>query len=142
LNIKIYYDRIKFRIRKTAEIKEFLEKVITDERKSPGDLVFILTNNENIIDINRKFLEHDYYTDVIAFDYSTENVINGEIYISIDTVKINAKLYKIKLSEELLRVMIHGLLHLCGYRDNSKRERDLMFKRQEKQLKKFGKESE
>lgn len=142
MNIKIYYDRIKFRIRKTAEIKEFLEKVITDERKSPGDLVFILTNNENIIDINRKFLEHDYYTDVIAFDYSTENVINGEIYISIDTVKINAKLYKIKLSEELLRVMIHGLLHLCGYRDNSKRERDLMFKRQEKQLKKFGKESE
>jgi probable rRNA maturation factor len=142
LNIRIYYDQIKFRIRKTAEIKEFLEKVITDERKSPGDLVFILTNNENIIDINRKFLEHDYYTDVIAFDYSTENVINGEIYISIDTVKINAKLYKIKLSEELLRVMIHGLLHLCGYRDNSKRERDLMFKRQEKQLKKFGKESE
>jgi probable rRNA maturation factor len=142
LNIKIYYDQIKYRIQKTKEIKKFLEKVIADENKSPGDLVFILTNNENIIDINRKFLEHDYYTDVIAFDYSTENVINGEIYISIDTVKRNAVFYKTKLKEELLRVMIHGLLHLCGYRDNNKRERDLMFKKQEKLLKKFGKESE
>jgi probable rRNA maturation factor len=140
LNITIYYDQVKYRIQKTAELKKFIEKVITDENKTPGDLVFILTNNENILEINKKFLEHDYYTDVIAFDYSAENLVNGEIYISIDTVKSNAALYKTKIREELMRVMVHGLLHLCGYRDKNEKESNKMFKRQESQLLKYGKE--
>ena len=67
MSIRIYYDQIKYRIRKAAEIKGFLEKVITDENKRPGDLVFILTNDETVLEINRKFLKHDYYTDVIIF---------------------------------------------------------------------------
>jgi probable rRNA maturation factor len=140
LKIRINYDKIKYRIHRTEEIKKFLEKVIMDESKTPGDLVFILTDNESILAINKKFLEHDYYTDVIAFDYSEENIVNGEIYISIDTVKSNAVLYKSRVKEELLRVMVHGLLHLCGYRDSNERERDLMFTRQENVLMKFGKE--
>ncbi len=141
MSIKIYYDKIKFRINRTREIRKFIDKVITDEKKVPGDLKFIFTNDHTILDINRKFLRHDYYTDVISFDYSKGNIVNGEIYISVETLKNNAILYNMGMKEELLRVMIHGILHLCGYRDESKKAKDLMFGRQEKILKEFGKES-
>jgi rRNA maturation RNase YbeY len=140
LNIRFFYDQIKYRIHKTAEIKKFLGKVITDENKTPGDLLFIFTGDKIIRDLNRRFLEHDYNTDVISFDYSSGKIVNGEIYISIDTVRRNALEYKVTVAEELLRVMIHGVLHLCGYRDGNKVERDLMFERQEKSLKEFEKE--
>lgn len=142
MSIKIYYDQIKYRIHKTTEIKRFLEKVITDENKTPGDLVFILTNDESLVEINRKFLKHDYYTDVITFDYSAEGAVNGEIYMSIDTIRRNALSYKSGIKEELFRVMIHGILHLCGYRDESKEERNKMFSRQEIKLKEFEKMTE
>jgi probable rRNA maturation factor len=137
LSIKIYYDNIKYRIHKTAEIKKFLEKVITDENKKPGDLVFILTGDKSLLKINRQFLNHDYFTDVISFDYSEEVTVNGEIYISIDTIRRNAGRYKTEIEKELLRVMIHGVLHLCGYRDDSSKERRKMFRRQEMRLKEF-----
>jgi probable rRNA maturation factor len=137
LSIKIYYDKIKFRIHNTGEIKKFLEKVITDEKKVPGDLKFIFTNDGTELDINRKFLGHNYYTDIISFDYSTGKVINGEIYISVDTLKRNASQYKAGVKEEVMRVMIHGVLHLCGYRDDIKQNKDLLFGRQESILKDF-----
>lgn len=139
MSIKIYYDKIKFRIHKTEEIKKFLEKVITDERKIPGDLKFIFTDDETEKEINRKFLRHDYYTDVISFDYSDRNKINGEIYISIETLKRNAIIYNAGMKEELLRVMIHGVLHLCGYNDDDKKSKEIMFGRQEELLMEFGK---
>ena len=137
MSVKIHYDQVKYRIHKTAEIKRFLEKVIMDENKTPGDLVFILTNDETLVEINRKFLKHDYYTDIVTFDYSAEGALNGEIYMSIDTIRRNARYYKSGIKEELFRVMIHGILHLCGYRDEGKEERDKMFSRQEKRLKEF-----
>ena len=141
MNIKFFYDQIKYRIHKTAEIKEFVGKVITEENKTPGDLLFIFTDDEIVRDINRKFLEHDYNTDVISFDYSSGEIVNGEIYISIDSVKRNALKYRVKISEELLRVIIHGVLHLCGYNDENKNDRGAMFERQENQLKEFRKEN-
>jgi rRNA maturation RNase YbeY len=137
LSIKIYYDKLKFRIHKTGEIKKFLEKVISDERKTTGDLKFIFTNDEIELDINRKFLGHDYYTDIISFDYSAGNVVDGEIYISIDALKRNASKYNVSTYEEVVRVMIHGILHLCGYRDDNKQRKDNMFGRQEKLLTEF-----
>jgi rRNA maturation RNase YbeY len=137
LSIKIYYDQIKYRIQKTGEIKRFLEKVITEEKKTPGDLVFILTSDEKVLEINRKFLKHDYYTDVISFDYSAEEAVNGEIYLSIDTIKRNAVNYKSGIKEELLRVMIHGVLHLCGYRDEDVKGKEKMFARQEQKIREF-----
>lgn len=140
MNIKIHYDKITFRIHKTGEIKKFIEKVIMYEKKMPGDLNFIFTNDETELDINRRFLRHDYYTDIISFDYSAGNIISGEIYISIETLKRNAAQYHVKVNEEVMRVMIHGVLHLCGYRDNSKINRDVMFGKQEKILKEFRKE--
>lgn len=140
MSIRIYYDQIRYRIHKTSEIKKFLGKVIMEENKEPGDLIFIITSDKVVRDINKRYLEHDYDTDVISFDYSAGKVANGEIYISIDTVRRNAFDYKVALREELVRVMIHGILHICGYRDGNKRDRDIMFERQESSLKEFGKE--
>ena len=137
MSIKIYYDKIKFRIHKTGEIKKFLEKVIRDEKRVPGDLIFIFTDDVTLQDINKEFLKHEDYTDIISFDYSTRNVINGELYISAEALKRNAIIYKAGIKEELIRVMIHGVLHLCGYDDNSSRNRALMSSIQEKKLKEF-----
>lgn len=140
MSVRIYYDQIKYRIRKTKEIKRFLEKVITEEKKVPGDLLLILTSDQKMLEINSKFLKHNYYTDVISFDYSKEREINGEIYLSIDTIKKNSKRFKSGINEELLRVMIHGVLHLCGYNDDNKNEKNKMFARQEEKVSEFKKE--
>lgn len=137
MKIRVFYDNIKFRLNKSGRIKEFLIKVITDEKKIPGDLSFIFTDNNHIIEINRKYLRHDYYTDVIAFDYSEEEIVNGEIYISIDTVRSNAERYNVSVKEETVRVMIHGTLHLCGYDDRNESDRKTMFGKQEESLRTF-----
>jgi ssRNA-specific RNase YbeY (16S rRNA maturation enzyme) len=90
LSIKIYYDEVIYRLKGSGKIKKFLEKVILAEKKVPGDLNFIFTNDENLLEINIKFLGHDYYTDVISFVNSDGDEVNGEVYISVDTVKRNA----------------------------------------------------
>ena len=134
MKISIYYDKIKYRIRRTGELKKFLEKVITGENSIPGDLIFILTGDESMLEMNRKFLNHDYHTDVICFDWSEAGRINGEIYLGFETICRNASLYGTGVREELIRVMIHGTLHLCGYNDEYSADREKMFGRQEKLL--------
>jgi len=131
LNIRIYYENVKFRIRKTREIKELLYKVIREENMVPGDLLFILADDTTVLEVNREFLKHDYYNDVISFNNSVGDTVNGEIYISIDTVKRNAREYGCRIIEETVRVMIHGVLHLCGYEDTGEVDSIRMFERQE-----------
>lgn len=137
MKIRIYYENVNFRLRKSGSIKEFLEKVIRKENKIPCDLNFIFTDDENLIEISRKYLGHDYFTDVVAFDYSEGKTIKGEIYISIDTVRANAKYFGLRVNEEVLRVMIHGILHLCGYDDKEKGEKEKMLERQEMKVREF-----
>lgn len=111
--------------------------VISVENRNPGVIEYFIIDDESLLRINAEFLEHHYYTDVIAFDYSVGNVINGEIYISSNTVRTNAQLFKRSYTEELRRVMIHGLLHLLGYSDKSKIDKDLMTNKEDYYLEKY-----
>jgi probable rRNA maturation factor len=123
LSIRIFYDETDFRFRGWRKTVKVIEKVIGKEQKISGDLSFIITNDASLRKINLQFLKHDYNTDVITFDNSEGIVINGEVYISIETVQANALNYNVSLRNEVLRVIIHGVLHLVGYDDKSVEEK-------------------
>lgn len=137
MSIRVHYDNVKFRLKKSGEIRRFLEKVIRDENRIQGDLDFIFTGDKEMINLNRKFLSHDFYTDVISFGYGEGRIVTGEIYIGCETVKRNATFYNVKYTDEIFRVMIHGVLHLCGYSDNKPEEKERMTARQEELLETF-----
>ena len=128
MRISIFYDNTNFRLRGWRRARKIVEWVIRNEKKIPGDLNFILTDDETIRNMNLQFLEHDYFTDVITFSDNVENIVNGEVYISRDTVKSNALNYKVSLNNELSRVIIHGVLHLVGYDDKTDRQKRKMRK--------------
>ena len=99
-----------------------------------GDVNYIFVDDATILDVNRRFLGHDYYTDHIGFDYSEGNALSGDIYISLDTVASNASLFGTTFPEELRRIIIHGLLHLCGLRDKSPEEQTRMREAEDRAL--------
>jgi probable rRNA maturation factor len=123
LSLRIYYDETDYRLKGWRKAAEIVKRIIQEENKLIGDLSCIITTDYNLRKLNVQFLEHDYYTDVIAFNYNDGIIINGEIYISIDSVRRNSINYNVSLKNELLRVIIHGVLHLAGYNDRTKKER-------------------
>ncbi len=94
--------------------------------KRVGEIAYVFCDDEKILEVNREFLQHDYYTDIITFDYSRGNRIAGDLFISLDTVRSNAELFGKDYDEELHRVVIHGVLHLCGINDKGPGEREVM----------------
>src|ERR1700759_5644617 len=116
-------------LRDRNRLKLFLVSLFRREKKRLAGLTFILCSDDYLLDINRQFLEHDYYTDIITFNLaSPAQSIQGEIYISIDRVRENAQVYKTSIKRELHRVIFHGALHLCGYKDKKKEEVVMMRK--------------
>jgi rRNA maturation RNase YbeY len=108
-------------IRKMS-VKQWVKSVIVLYGKTLGSITYIFCTDEKILGINKVFLHHNYYTDIITFDYSEENKISGDLFISLDTVRSNSEKFDTAFQEELLRVMIHGVLHLCGLGDKSEME--------------------
>lgn len=110
----------------TALLAEWIAGVASSHSRIVGPLVYIFCDDEKIIEVNRKFLNHDYYTDIITFDYSRGRMISGDMFISLDTVRTNAEMVGATYSRELHRVIIHGVLHLCGINDKGPGEREIM----------------
>ena len=94
--------------------------------KRVGDVAYIFCNDDKILEVNRQYLQHDYFTDIITFDYTEGDRIGGDLFISLDTVRSNAELFGRPYAEELHRVVIHGILHLCGINDKGPGEREIM----------------
>jgi probable rRNA maturation factor len=121
-----------------SRVKNWLSKIARTNKKRIGTLNYIFVNDDYLLAMNRHYLRHDTLTDIITFDYSSDekskNTISGEIYISIDRVRENAEKFGVKEKDELHRVMAHGLLHLCGFRDKSLSEKKRMRSQEEKAL--------
>ncbi len=107
-------------------LSDWISRAIVSEKHKEGDLNYIFCSDDYLLELNIKHLKHNTLTDIITFDYSLSKLINGDIFISIDRVRENATIYNISFEEELHRVMIHGILHLCGYTDREKEEKDIM----------------
>lgn len=107
-------------------VQEWIERVAADHDRVVGSLNYIFCNDEKIIEVNRQYLQHDYFTDIITFDNSRRKQINGDMFISLDTVASNAELVGQTYQRELRRVIIHGVLHLCGINDKGPGEREIM----------------
>lgn len=108
------------------KVRTWIKEVARRHNRRVGDLNYIFCNEEKILEVNIEFLQHDYYTDIITFDYSTKRKISGDIFISLDTVASNAELFAKDYDEEFMRVVIHGVLHLCGINDKGEGEREIM----------------
>ena len=105
-------------------IKNWLKDIISEYNKIVGDINIILISDREIIEINKKYLKHDYFTDIITFNFNSDNIISGDLYISFDRVKENSKKYNTPLNEELSRVIIHGIFHLLGFDDKTKEQKN------------------
>ncbi len=133
-----FYYETPVNIRNRAVLKKFIEGLFKKEGYKLKNLNYIFCTDKRLLDINKQFLSHNYYTDIITFPLSeAPNPIEGEIYISIDRVKENAMTEKEPLNRELLRVIFHGALHLCGYTDKTKREKEKIREREDFYINKY-----
>ena len=115
-------------------VARWIRAVAAEYGYSVGDINYLLCNDEQILAVNREFLHHDYYTDVITFDYTTAQCLNGDIFISLDTVRSNAEMVGATFDHELLRILIHGVLHLTGQADKTPETKAEMTRKEEKAL--------
>ena len=119
-------ENIKFPNVRRRQIKTWIQTVAASYGRKVGDVGYLFCDDDKILEVNQEYLGHDYYTDIITFDYDEDDTINGDIVISLDTVRSNAELFAKDYNEELHRVIIHGILHLCGINDKGPGEREKM----------------
>ncbi len=116
------------------QIRQWVARVAASYDRRVGDINYVFVDDQRILEVNRQFLRHDYYTDIITFDYTQGRTISGDLYISLDTVRSNAPLVGATYERELHRVVIHGVLHLCGINDKGPGEREIMETAEDKAL--------
>ena len=123
---------------KKRETTARIKAVAAQHGRKVGEIGYMFVDDEKILEVNREYLGHDYYTDIITFDYDEDDVINGDLVISLDTVRTNAEKFGKTYDEELHRVIIHGILHLCGINDKGPGEREIMEAAENKALAMLG----
>ncbi|MDL2322599.1 rRNA maturation RNase YbeY [Bacteroidales bacterium OttesenSCG-928-A17] len=132
----VFYETVNVKLPKIKRrlVSQWIKTIAGSFQKKTESITYIFCDDEEILRINKLYLEHDYYTDIITFDYSEDNQISGDLFISLDTVRSNADVYHVDYEEELLRVIIHGILHLCGLKDKTPVEEAEMRKQEDKAL--------
>ncbi len=135
-------EAVKFSLKNKSGLKTWISSTIEGKKKKAGDISFVFCTDEFLLEMNKEYLNHDTYTDIITFDYSKDGKglpIEGDIFISIDRVKENAGKFSKTFEQELHRVIIHGVLHLLGYKDKTKSAKEEMRKQEDLCLKALGK---
>jgi len=126
-----------FELHNEADFSRWLSEVILSENKKEGEINYIFCDDDYLLEINQQYLEHDTLTDIISFDYSVGNEINGDIFVSVERVKENASDYKVIFDEEIQRVLVHGILHYCGYKDKTEADELAMRAKEDEKMKMF-----
>ena len=126
-----------FKLKSEAKYADWIKKIVSSENKQIGQLDYIFCSDEYLLEKNKKFLNHDTYTDIITFDYSEGMHLGGDIFISIDRLEDNANKYNVRFENELLRVMSHGVLHLLGFKDKTDDESKVMRRKEKEKIKLF-----
>jgi len=129
-----FYSETEFQITNPDEISDWISTIISNENYELGEITFVFCDDNYLHKLNVDFLNHDTFTDIISFDNSLGKQVNGEIYISIDRVKENAETFNVSFLDELHRVVIHGILHFCGYKDKTEQDSKLMRKKEDEAL--------
>lgn len=124
-----------FNLKNRLKIKRWIKQVVENAGCKLGDVSYIFCSDEKILEVNKQYLNHDFYTDIITFDYVEKDRINGDIFISTDRVKENASQFNVDFEEELHRVIIHGILHLLGQEDHTPKKEQQMRKKENEALK-------
>lgn len=135
--VRYYNDATTFRLPEKRRTAAWLAEVAHAEGYTLGDVNYIFCSSERHLEINKEFLGHDYFTDIITFDYSDrkgERVISGDIFIDVETVRDNARIYGTRFRDEMRRVVVHGVLHLCGQKDKSERAERQMHRKEDKYM--------
>ncbi len=132
--INFRVENLHFSFEKENKVRNWINQIAKQEGKKAGNISYVFCSDDYLLNINRQFLNHDFYTDIITFDYTNKDKIEGEIFISIDRVKENAKNFNQPFQNELMRTVIHGILHLCGYTDKTKADKKRMRTREDEAL--------
>ena len=133
--ISFHNQTIAFKLKHKAKLRQWIKTVTEKEKHKLGTINYVFCTDEELLEINIKHLNHNTYTDIITFDYTEGKTINSDIFISIDRVTENAQKFQVAFETELHRVMIHGILHLCGYKDKTKADAELMRKKENRAIK-------
>ena len=128
---------IAFKLKDKGKLKQWIKAITEKEKHRLGTINYIFFTDDELLEINIRHLNHNTLTDIITFDYTEDKTISSDIFISVDRIAENAQKFKVSFEDELHRVMIHGILHLCGYKDKSKADAELMRKKENWALKLF-----